>query len=781
MNPSPPRPHSPFARRLGFCLPAILFAAFTSSAPAQTPLHLHGHVHDTSGRPAPNATIRIDGPHGERTAASAPDGTFTLDYPASTAALTVRATTSTMQSDPLQIASSAATTDIDLTLHPSAVAQQITVTATRSSIDLPATANTVYALSPSDLADYPAIALDDKLRQQAGFELFRRSSSRVQNPTSQGISLRGLGSTAASRTLILQDSVPMNDPFGGWIHWDEIPTLALQSVTLATGGGSDLYGSSALGGVVDIVPAHPTSTLLNVSALGGAQDTSSLSARTDLASTHWRQLLAADSYRTAGYIPTAPAVAGPVDVPANVHYQAGRAETDYAATNTNRTFLLGNLLNEAHGNGTRLQTNGTRLWRYIAGDDWSAASRATGRVRLFGSDEAYRQTFSSINATRTTETLTRLQHVRTQELGASTDAAFALSPVAFVVGIDARDIRATDNETPITAGLPSGVADTSARQRFIGGFGEALATHHAWSAALSLRLDSVSNLDTRSITQLNAPSAFTPNRTEFIASPRLGIVRQIASTTAIHASVFRAFRTPTMNELYRTGQVGQETTLANSQLQSERATGWEIGTTYASPHNLVALAGTYFWTEINRPVSAVLLSSTATSIKDMRENLGQILSQGTELHLTLHPNTTLSTTFGYQYSHAVVTRYSPPPVTIGTQQNLVGNWIPEVPRESFTAQLRAARPRVGSLTLALRASGHAFDDSANTPAYILNSFVALDLAAHHDFGTHWSANLIVDNLLNQRPDVARTPTQTLGSPILAQAGLAFHWGDTTQP
>jgi outer membrane receptor protein involved in Fe transport len=221
-----------------------------------------------------------------------------------------------------------------------------------------------------------------------------------------------------------------------------------------------------------------------------------------------------------------------------------------------------------------------------------------------------------------------------------------------------------------------------------------------------------------------------------------------------------------MNELYRTGQVGQETTLANSQLKSERATGWEAGATYTSPAGSIALAGTYFWTEINRPVSAVILSSTATSILDMRQNLGQILSQGTELHLDIHPRRALSATLGYQYAHAVVTRFS-------AQPTLIGNWIPEVPRQSFTAQLRAQRARLGELTLAARAGGHAFDDSANT--YVLSSFFLLDFSAHHDFGTRWSASLTLQNLLNQRPEVARTPTLTLGSPFLAQGGIAFHW------
>ena len=359
-----PRPASP--TRLAR-IAELWLLGFASIATAQTTLHLHGQVRDTSGRTAQGATVFAEGARGQVTAVSDINGRFELDYPASTGVLTLRATARSMESDSIQISAPAAANDIDLTLHPSAISQQITVTATRSSIDLPATANTVYALTPSDLANYPATVLDDKLRQQAGFELFRRSSSRVQNPTSQGISLRGLGSTAASRTLVLQDNVPMNDPFGGWIHWDEIPAEAVEAVNIATGGGSDLYGSSALGGVIDVVPARPTTGRFDIGGLGGGQDTSSLTTRADLGNAAWRQLLAADSYRTAGYIPTAPSVAGPVDVPANVHYQSARAETDRIFANSNRAFLIGNMLNEARGNGTPLQTNATRLWRYIGG------------------------------------------------------------------------------------------------------------------------------------------------------------------------------------------------------------------------------------------------------------------------------------------------------------------------------------------------------------------------------------------------------------------------------
>ncbi len=658
--------------------------------------------------------------------------------------------------------------------------QTATVTTTRSSVELGATANTVSTLSADDLTQYPALTLDERLRQHAGFELFRRSSTWVANPTSEGISLRGLGSTAASRTLVLSSGVPLNDPFGGWIHWTEFPPETIEAVTLASGGGSDLYGSSALGGVIDVVPAIPTARLFDADLAGASEDTSNLSGRADAKQGLYHELLAAQSFRTDGYITTAPAVRGPVDIPSNVHFENGRVELDRALDRTpsptSRAFLIGNLLNEARSNGTPDQTNGTRLWRYILGDDWQArgalADRLNGRVRLFGSNEAYRQNFSSINATRSAETLTRLQHVRTQELGASTDAAYHLTHLAFIAGGDLRDLRATDLENPVTAGVVSGTQDTSARQRFFGAFLEALANRGPWSAAFSLRGDYAANLSTRTLTQTGAgPQTTTPlpNRTETILSPRLGLVRQLPHAVALHASGFRAFRTPTMNELYRTGQVGSQTTLANSSLLSERATGAEAGATYTAPR--LSAQATYFFTEINRPVSAVLLSSTATTETLQRENLGQIQSQGVELAAQLQPTRTLSADLGYQYAHATVTNFTPPPTP--PQPSLVGLWIPQVPRHTATAQLRFHPSPRYTATLAARETGHAFDDSSNF--YKLHAFFVLDAYAEAHLTPHLTPYIGFQNLLNRAIETARTPALTLGTPFTAQGGLRLHF------
>ena len=70
-------------------------------------------------------------------------------------------------------------------------------------------------LTREDIERSSAQTVDDLLREVPGFSLFRRSSSLVANPTTQGVSLRGIGPSGVSRTLVLLDGVPAERPLRG--------------------------------------------------------------------------------------------------------------------------------------------------------------------------------------------------------------------------------------------------------------------------------------------------------------------------------------------------------------------------------------------------------------------------------------------------------------------------------------------------------------------------------------------------------------------------------------
>lgn len=650
------------------------------------------------------------------------------------------------------------------------VQQSVTVTADRGLAGVNDSASSVAVLSEQQLEQAPGLALDDRLHSVAGFQLFRRTSSWTANPTSQGVSLRGLGSTAASRTLVVSDQVPLNDAFGGWVHWNETPSLAVQQVELLRGGAADLYGSSAIGGVIDVVPAVPEYAGFRLAVDGSGATENSVLGDVLLSSSTKRlaMLAAGTALATGGYIPTAPQFRGAVDIPANVASQAGRVELRTPASFMRASaFLRGNLLNEARSNGTPLQTNATRLWRYAGGAD---ADRSSAHVslRLFGSRESYRQSFSSVSADRNSERLTRLQRVPTDELGFALQAAQSdRRHITVALGVDARDVRATDQESSVTGSEITSTTGISARQREAGGFADAIWQPHGWSLSASVRVDSFRTFDARQGVSSSSSRTPLPEIDELVASPRVGLVRQLPHGLALTGSAFRAFRGPTMNELYRTSQVGQQTTLADNSLLAERATGFELGSQW-TPRTFGSVRATYFWTEVNRPISAVLQTQTPTSQILQRQNLGQIRSRGIMIETQSREWNGFEATLGYQFAIATVTAFS---TSSPGQDNLTGKWIPQVPRQAITAAGNYAAQHIGNFHLTGSYTGQSFDDAENQ--YRLRPFARFDVSADRTLWRGLSLFAGAQNLLDRKIDAGRTPVLTLASPRLVQAGLRF--------
>jgi outer membrane receptor protein involved in Fe transport len=664
----------------------------------------------------------------------------------------------------------------DTTVHldPAAATEQVTVTAYRSPLGEFESPVITRRLDQTTLQTAAPVTMDGQLRQLPGVELFRRSSSLVANPSSQGISLRALGSTSASRTLVTLDDVPLNDPVGGWIHWEEQPALAVKNIEVVRGGASDLYGSSAIGGVVNVSLARPANSLAEVRSSYGGLGTHEEGLLAQAKSGPWGALLAGDDLGTDGYIQEAPWQRGPIDTASNVHAQNGLALGEYDR-NRLRLFARFSGFNEVRANGTPYQINGTRLWRYATGADWQGPHEVTGVLRVYGSTERYHQTFSSITNTptaadpscpfRCSETPSRFAVIPDNELGAAAHWSQPLTPgLLLLAGADAHDVRIWDRER--TFGSTGALTQVVDHQRDSGLYGELMAVHQAWTVAASARGDWFQNYDGRQLQR--TAGGWTPTSTQppqfdqRVFDPRLGVSRKLGAHWALSASGFRAFRAPTPSELYRSTQVGNQLTKPNGSLLSERATGWELG--IAAERNWGTLRASWFDTQVNRPIVAVTINPKSSPILLMRENLGQIESRGVSLDFELAPRRWLGVDGGYQYAHATVTR--------GSQD--LGNWIPEVARNLATLNVRAFRPRLGTLSLQSRLSGRQFDDDAN--ANLLHGYFRLDAYASHDVGRHLQLFAAGENLFDRTIEVAKTPTTTLAALRTARAGLVLRLG-----
>src|SRR3954464_13843078 len=197
--------------------------------------------------------------------------------------------------------------------------QSITVNA---NIAAEAPASIVEIAKPQ-LERIPGEHLDDRLRDVPGVSMFRRSSSLAANPTTQGISLRGLGSSGASRTLLLWDGIPVNSPFGGWIYWTRIAPDDVDRIEMSRGASTSVFGDKAMGGTINMFTRAPEPWRMTLGADGGNVG----QAQVYGGFSHlWKSFAASANvraFRMDGYYIIPRANRGPVDQLAGVDFVAG--------------------------------------------------------------------------------------------------------------------------------------------------------------------------------------------------------------------------------------------------------------------------------------------------------------------------------------------------------------------------------------------------------------------------------------------------------------------------
>ena len=715
-------------------------------------------------------TLRVSGQ--SFAAVTQPDGTFDFGG--------VNADSATIEVN----ASGFAITDVNwhagdgrltITLAAATVQQSLDVTATRTSI-LPTGVDDVESqpdaaiVSDTQLQQWGPQTTDDKLRLVPGFSLLRRSGSQTANPTTQGVSLRGLGANGASRALVLVDGIPINDPFGGWIYWARVPQASLDEVQIVPGGISALYGSDALGGVVNMETHSTVQTAAEVQGSYGNENSPFGSGWGTLRWGQWSLSGSGEGFRTNGYIDVPQNIRGTVDTPLNVQYGSGDLRLERLFGDHGRAFLDGNLYGEDRQNGTPMQINDTTIRQLSFGTDYNSASAGLFTLRLYGGTENYHQTFSSVPLNRDSESLTDIQYVPVQHMGLIGQwSKQVASRLTMLAGLDGTYVQGVSLETTYSMGLPTADLSNGGTQGSLGPFLEGIVQiTPRWSVTLAGREDLWSNYDASSIRiPVHGSESMTnyPSRGQNAFDPRVTTSHRIGDHAVLYASGYRSFRAPTLNELYRSFRVGNVVTGANAFLRAERFSGGEAGARTTALNNRVSIHGSVFGGIVTNPVENVTLSSTPTLITRMRENLGRTQSIGFQLGTDIRFTNRISLSAGYQFTDSIVASYPGNPA-------LVGNLIPLVPRSIFTFEGTWLAPQRFTVAIQGRAESNEFDDDQNM--FPLGGLFVLSATVSRPLPKGFDVFFQGENLTNDQYFIAKTPTPNLGQPILARVGFRWH-------
>ena len=614
------------------------------------------------------------------------------------------------------------------------IAESVVVSTVLSPAFAPPTA--VTRLDREALDVTPAATLDDALRSVPGFSLFRRSSSRVANPTTQGVTLRGLAASGSSRALALGDGVPLNDPVGGWVYWNRLPLAALGDASVERGAAGDVFGTDAVGGVVVLRTVHGAGARLL--AEGGSDETARLSGYGGRA---WGPagsvFAAAEGFTTDGFVIVAPETRGSIDTPAGSRHGSGHIGIRQGTLN--RMTARAGYFRESRDNGTPFQENAT--WVTHGSVDFDA-TRARLQLRGYGQVQNYRQTFSAVLPGRAVEVPTSEQDVDANAFGATANWRWYGSGLNVGLAASARHVSSELKEAEYVAGLPMAPRTVDPTQSTVGASGLVIwSGARLWSLGASGRVDGWQT----TLDDTNRETFFSP-RVWFTAAPgrfRLNVAVQSGS------------RGPTINELYRPFRVGNTITRANPLLKPEDVRGFEAGVSHTLGRSTIRALG--FWSRVDDAIVNVTLSSSGGVITRERQNAARIEAKGMEVELESRLSSMLTLTLASAYQDSTF-----------VEGPLTGLRVPQVPRWHSAVGGRGSLGPV-RWSAEYRFIDEQFDDDRN--------LFPLDESSMFDARVGWMLNRrievfgAIENLFDEEQDVGRTPIRTIGLPRTSRVGL----------
>ncbi len=441
-------------------------------------------------------------------------------------------------------------------------------------------------------------AIDEVLSREPSFSLYRRQTSVFGNPSAAGVSLRNTGATAASRTLVLLDGVPQNDPFGGWIYWARYDAAALDSVRIVPSSQSAVWGNQSPAGVVQMNsnPAFEDRHILRLG--GGSQGSVGGSTYHQMTNEEKTRSVAfsAFGFHTDGFYALSPSQRGTVD---------RKLETDLWGANLKGAWLAAPGLTvepsiswytEDRCNGTNLTENSTDaldLSLRVTSDEGDHSWQAIGWFQ----DRTFESVFSSVNEDRTEEVMALDQYdVPGQGAGGSFTMRWdGADRWTITTGTDFRWVTGETNEDAGVFRTRSAGGDQAFEGVFVSG---GYKVDDLTRLDGSLRLDAwqIMNGHRKEVSLADGSilrDDHPEDRDGLEPSASIELKHDLASCLVGRVSTGTAFRLPTLNELYRPFRVRNDVTEANPDLDPERFFSVEAGLDWKPAGDLTVSASMF--------------------------------------------------------------------------------------------------------------------------------------------------------------------------------------------
>jgi outer membrane receptor protein involved in Fe transport len=501
----------------------------------------------------------------------------------------------------------------------------------------------------------------------------------------------------------------------------------------------------------------------------------------------------AEGFEAGGYFLLPPEQRGAIDEPATSEALSLYAKGLGALRSNLSLGLRANAFREERGNGTGLtgnETDGALGAVELSGvaDLGGRSGALSWQASLSGHTQDFENLFSSQAADRQSETPALNQFaVPSEALAAAFHLVAAVGEATtWTAGVEGRRLEGETNEEFFFTGTFNRRRRAGGEQGFVGLYTQGEWAGERWRVTLGGRVDRWRSRDgRRTVLNLNTgeflEETLFADRDETEFSPRLSAVFRAADGTYLRAAAYRAFRAPTVNELFRPFRVRNDITAANALLEPETLTGFEVGVDHqwgSADRRRARL--TLFRSEGDDMVFNRTLGSGPGVVGPcgfvppgglcrQRDNLPSSRVEGADGSLTVTLADGWWATLRYLWSDS---------------EGLEGSPLPQVAEHqgSLQVQYRSSRRPWPSLLLLVRGADRQFEDDQG--AIPLAGFVAVDLGLRFPLSGGGAAQgqggeifLRGENLFDETIEAARTAEGLLtrGTPRTFHGGVRWRW------
>lgn len=223
-----------------------------------------GVVRDDQGAPLPGVNVVIEGT--TKGDAANTEGRYHIREVTS-GSYTLVATAVGYQSERIAIAIAAGEDlVVDFVLQETAlIADEVVVTASRRAQRFSQVPVSLSVMPSRELEERNIVTLDQALRYVPGVQM---ADNQINIRGSSGFSFN-----TGSRVLLLLDGMPLVAPDRESIPFEALPMAQVERIEVVKGPGSALYGSGALGGVINVITKdYPASPETFIRAYGGVYE-----------------------------------------------------------------------------------------------------------------------------------------------------------------------------------------------------------------------------------------------------------------------------------------------------------------------------------------------------------------------------------------------------------------------------------------------------------------------------------------------------------------------------